>query len=147
MMALCGLNCCNNCSRKAECGGCEKCEGHSFGGMCVAAECIKNGGLEAFYQMKQTLIDEFNGLGIKDLTVTDLNLLNGFYINLEYQLPNGQKVKLLEDNHVYLGNQIEIPGSERCYGIAADNKYLLVCEYGCHGADPEIVLYKRRKIS
>lgn len=94
--------------------------------------------------MKKALIDEFNALGIKNLEVTDLNLLSGFYINLEYQLSNGQRVKLLEDNNVYWGNQIEIPGKERCYGIAADDKYLLVCEYGCNGADPEIVIYKRR---
>ena len=61
--------------------------------------------------------------------------LNGFYVNLEYPLPNGQ----------YLGNQIEIQGSGRCYGIVADEKYLLVCEYGCGGADPQIVVYKRRQ--
>ena len=71
--------------------------------------------------------------------------LNGFYVNLEYSLPNGQSVKLLEDNKVYLGNQIEIQGSGRCYGIVADEKYLLVCEYGCGGADPQIVVYKTRQ--
>ena len=53
-------------------------------------------------------------------------------------------MKLLEDHRVYLRNQIEIPGSDRCYGIVADDKYLLVCEYGCNGAEPQIVLYKRR---
>jgi len=45
---------------------------------------------------------------------------------------------------MYLGNQIEIDGKERCYGVAADENYLLVCEYGCNGLDPEIVIYKRR---
>ena len=60
-------------------------------------------------------------------------------------LPNGQPVKLLEDNKVYLGNQIELPGSGRCYGNEADEKYLLVCEYGCGGADPQIVGYQRRQ--
>lgn len=94
--------------------------------------------------MKETLIAEFNALGIQNLQVNDLNLLNGFYVNLEYPLTNGQSVKLLEDNRVYWGNQIEIPGSERCYGIVADDKYLLVCEYGCNGTEPQIVVYKRR---
>ena len=28
--------------------------------------------------------------------------------------------------------------------VVADEKFILVCEYGCNGADPEIVLYKRR---
>ena len=43
-----------------------------------------------------------------------------------------------------LGNQIEIPGSDRCYGLAADDRMLLVCEYGCGGENPEIILYKKR---
>ncbi len=77
------------------------------------------------------------------LQVNDLELLNGFFVNLEYTLPNGQLVKFLKDNNVYLGNQIEIPKSDRCYGLVADELYLLVCEYGCEGADPEIVLYKK----
>lgn len=91
------------------------------------------------------MVQEFNSLGIKDLKVKDLNLLNGFYVNLEYPLPNGQSVKLLEDDKVYLGNQIEIPGSSRCYGIVADEEFLLVCECGCYGTAPQIVVYKRRK--
>ena len=71
--------------------------------------------------------------------------LNGFYVNLEYPLRNGRTVKLLEDKKIYLGSLVEIPGSERCYGVAADDRYLLVCEYGCNGSDPEIVCYKRRE--
>lgn len=55
-----------------------------------------------------------------------------------------QSVKLLEDNCVYLGNQIEIPDSNRCYGIVADDHYLLVCEYGCNGTEPQIILYKKQ---
>ncbi len=94
--------------------------------------------------MKEMLIEEFNALEIQGLRVNDLNLLNGSYVNLEYTLTNGQSVKLLEDNRVYWGNQIEIPDSDRCYGIVADDKYLLVCEYGCNGDKPQIVLYKRR---
>jgi len=63
---------------------------------------------------------------------------------LEYVLPNGEGIKLLNDNDVYLGNQIEKPNSDRCYGVVTDSKYLLVCEYGCNGLNPEIVSYKRR---
>ena len=143
-MSICGMDCCNKCARKEECGGCKKTDGHPFGGVCVAAECIKNGGFESFNKAKQTLIDEFNSLNIKGLHVEDLNLLNGFYVNLEYPLLNGQSVKLLCDNNIYWGNQIEIPESDRCYGIVADDKYLLVCEYGCGGSEPEIIMYKKR---
>ena len=146
MISICGVECCEKCGRNEDCGGCVKTDGHPLGGTCIAAECIKQGGFEAFKNMKKALIEEFNALGIQGLQVNDLNLLNGFYINLEYRLTNGQSVKLLDDSRVYWGNQIEIPGNDRCYGIAADDKYLLVCEYGCNGAEPQIVAYVRRKI-
>ncbi len=144
MKSICGTDCCSKCNRKNDCGGCTKTEGHPFGGECIAAECIKRGGFDEFFKVKSALIDEVNALGIEHLKIDDLDLLNGFYVNLEYELPNGQTVKLLEDNNIYWGNQVEIPGSDRCYGLAVDEKYLLVCEYGCNGVDPEIVTYKRR---
>jgi len=100
--------------------------------------------MEKLLDLKPVLIEEFNSFGIKGLHLSDLNLLSGSYINLEYTLPNGQKVKLLEDDKMYLGNEIEIEGKERCYGVAADENYLLVCEYGCNGSDPEIIVYKKR---
>ena len=144
MVSICGMDCCNECGRRNDCGGCVKTDGHPFGGTCIAAECIKQGGMEELKKMKATLIEEFNALGIHGLHVNDLNLLNGSYINLEYRLTNGQSVKLLEDCRVYWGNQIEISDSDRCYGVAADDKYLLVCEYGCNGTEPQIVAYIRR---
>ncbi len=100
--------------------------------------------MEKLSNLKSTLIEELNSLGIEGLNITDLNLLNGTYINLEYNFPNGQRVKLLEDDKMYLGNQVEIEGKDRCFGVVADEKYLLVCEYGCNGLDAEIVIYKRR---
>lgn len=90
------------------------------------------------------MIEEFNSLGIEGLKVNDLNFLSGAYVNLEYCLSNGVRVKMLEDDKVYLGNQIEVPGKDRCYGIVGDADHLLVCEYGCGGTDPEIILYKKR---
>ena len=134
---------CNKCDKKDVYGGCLKTDGHPSEGMCIAAEWIKQNGYDGFLCMKQELIDEINKLNIKNLVVHDLNLLNGSYVNLEYPLPNGQSVKLLKDNNIYLGNQIEIPGNERCYGVVTDHDFLLVCEYGCNGADPQIVMYKR----
>lgn len=114
MLSICGVECCNDCDRMKDCGGCVKTDGHPLGGTCIAAECIKRGGFEEFKKLKKALIEEFNALEIQGLQVNDLNLLNGFYINLEYGLPNGQSVKLLDDRCVYWGNQIEIPGSGRC---------------------------------
>ncbi len=144
MISICGEDCCKECSRKQDCGGCTETDGHPFGGICIAAKHIKQSGFEEFLNLKNHLIQEINLLGLKDLQINDLNLLNGYYVNLEYPLPNGQFVKFLEDNNVYWGNQIEVPNSDRCYGIVADDTYLLICQYGCNGTDPEIILYKKR---
>lgn len=76
--------------------------------------------------------------------VTGLNALVGSYINPEHALPGGRTIKLPDDNKIYPGNQIHKRGSDRCCGLAADESFLPVCEYGCGGTDAEIVLYKRR---
>lgn len=144
-MPICGTDCCARCPKLESCGGCEKVNGHPFGGTCVAAECVRREGMEAFQLMKKTLIEEINILNLPGLQVNDLYLLSGEYVNLKYQLPNGKTVQLLDDRKVYLGNQVENAGSERCYGVVADESYLLVSTYGCGGEQPEIVLYKSRK--
>ena len=69
----------------------------------------------------------------------------GKYVNLEYPLTSGGTVKFLDDNSMYLGNQVECELHKgRCYGMVACVDFLLVCEYGENGADPEVVLYMRR---
>jgi len=65
---------------------------------------LKRGSFEMFKKMKEILIEEINALEIQGLHVNNLNLLNGFYVNLEYTLKNKQSVKLLEDNRVYWEN-------------------------------------------
>lgn len=93
---------------------------------------------------KEELLKEFNRLGIKDMEeVTELYQLKGDFINLEYKLPSGQTIKLWDDDKLYYGAEICKKNSARCYGLAADDRYLLVCEYGDGGADAEIVLLKR----
>jgi hypothetical protein len=95
--------------------------------------------------IKQKLIEEVNALGIADLPKIDnLFVLQGSFINQSYNI-HGNCIKLLNDNDSYWGNQVEKPGCEgRCYGIACDEHYILVCEYGKDGTDAEIVLLKKR---
>lgn len=96
--------------------------------------------------MKEQLIKEFNNLRIADLgEVTELHEGKGSFVNSEFTLPCGQLVKLWDDEKTYFINQIERKGNDRCYGLVADEKYLLVCEYGCGGKDAEIVVFKRWK--
>ena len=104
------------------------------------------GGEAGFELFKKKLIDEFNALRIDGLPPVDhLNVLAGSYINLEYRLPNGQKVKLLDDSASYLGNQLEcVFGGERCFFIAGNMDFLLVCSYEENGENPELILYKKR---
>lgn len=92
----------------------------------------------------EKLIAAFNELNIEGMDkVTELHELTGEFINCVYTLPSGQQVKLWDDNKIYLGNELCKKGSDRCYGIAADEKYLMVCEYGDNGSDAEIVVFKR----
>ena len=99
-----------------------------------------------FDQFKKQLIDEINDLHVEGMPkLESLNALVGSYVNLEYPLPNGMRVKFLNDGTTYLGNQLEsVPGGDRCFGVLANMDFILVCTYGCGGADPELVLYKKR---
>ena len=138
MKSLCGADC-TACQWNSTCPGCsdEK---------CFIAKYIKKDGKEAYEEFKQSLIDEFNALGIPGMPkITELHALVGKYVNIEYPLPSGKTVKFLNDYSMYLGNQVECELREgRCYGLLACVDFLLVCEYGENGADPEIVIYKRR---
>ena len=99
-----------------------------------------------FEEFKKSLIDEINALHIEGMPkVEKLNALVGKYVNLEYRLPNGMNVKFLDDNTTYLGNQLEPEfDGERCFGVLANMEFILICTYGEEGADPELVLYKKR---
>ena len=104
------------------------------------------GGDTKFEEFKLQLIREFNDLHIEGMPeVTSLSFLPGGYINLEYTLPNGRKVKFLDDNATYLGSQRACEfGGTRCFGIAGNMEFLLVCTYEENGENPELVMYRKR---
>ena len=106
-------------------------------------ELSDNGQFEAF---KKQVMQEINDLHIEGLPeVKKLHALVGEYVNLEYGLPNGRKVKFLEDQKTYLGNQLESEfGGERCFGILADMDFIMISTYEAGGENPELVLYKKR---
>lgn len=95
--------------------------------------------------LKQKFIDEVNALNIPDMPVIDnLFVLQGSFINLEYKM-KGNTFSILDKEKSYWGTQVEKQNSDgRCYGIACDEKYILISEYGKDGADAEIVVLKRR---
>ena len=102
-----------------------------------------NGEFEAF---KQQLIREINDLHIEGMPkVEKLNALVGSFVNLAYPLPNGTSAKFLNDGTTYLGNQLASEfGGNRCFGVLANMDFILICTYEAQGANPELVLYKKR---
>jgi len=103
-------------------------------------------GAEAFASFKKQLIEEINALHIEGMPKLEtLNALVGGYINMEYPLPNGSRVKFLDDSATYLGNQLESELEEgKCFGIAANADFILVCTYEENGENPELIVYKKR---
>lgn len=94
------------------------------------------------HPIKKIYIKEVNALGISDLHIDNLFILQGSYINQVYQI-NGNNTKLLDDNEIYWCNQVK-KSEEKCYGIACNEKFILVSEYGINGANAEIVILKKR---
>lgn len=117
MGTICGANC-DECRGRDECRGCAETCGSPFGGRCIAAEGLPHA--LALYE------------------------LPGQYVNLEYPTPGGERVRLLSDNDIYLGTQIEFADLGICYGVIADTGFILICSYSRDGSDPEIVVFKRR---
>ena len=144
----------------AECNGCKygennKCKGSSvtngcpFGRQCFVAKYILTGGKENYELFKKQLVEEVNNLNIPGMPkIEDLNPLNGSFVNLEYTLPNGQKIKFLDDNDIYLGNQVESEFNDgeivKCFGILANMEFIIESEYGTNGENPDLIVYKKR---
>lgn len=99
-----------------------------------------------FDAFKKQLIKEINALSIEGMPKVEvLNALVGKYVNLEYNLPNGTKVKFLDDQKTYLGTQLESEIVEGlCFGVLASMDFILICTYEKEGSNPELVLYKKR---
>lgn len=148
--SICGVDC-DNCGygKNNGCVGCTKSKGCPFGKKCFIAQYINTGGVDSYNLFKENLIEEFNSLNIPGMPkINELFPLNGAFVNLAYPMPSGNAVKLLDDNEIYLGNQVECEFNDgeliRCYGLVAGMDFLLICEYGANCSDPEIILYKKR---
>lgn len=150
MEAICGADC-SSCDygKNLKCKGCKETKGCPFGKQCFIAKYILTGGKDNYEIYKKQLIDEFNSLNIDGMPkIKELYALNGSFVNLEYTLPNGKNVKFLNDNEIYLGNQVECEFNDgeliRCFGLVAGMDFLLVSEYGANGDNPEIIIYRKR---
>lgn len=144
MSTYCGADC-SKCGFNGKCRGCSETCGKPFGGACIAAEYIKIGGNDMFCKFKKQIMSEFNDLKIDGLPkITELYCLCGSLVNMEYTLPNGTRTKFLKDENIYLGTQAICKETGTCFGLVADMGFLLVCTYEEDGANPELIVYKRR---
>lgn len=145
MDTICGANCAA-CHFRSDCRGCGETCGKPFGGTCVAAAYIRVGGRDAYAAFKNNLLAEVNRLletaGIPSAEA--LFELPGSFVNLEYSLPNGQKVTFLDDTRVYLGCQIEFADRGVCYGVVADTDFILICSYSVNDSEPDLLFYQKR---
>ncbi len=145
--SICGVNCAE-CPSVKNCKGCAETKGSPYGKRCFIANYVLTGCAEKYQEFKQNLITEINALKIDGMEeVKELYPLVGNFVNLEYPLPNGEKVKMLNDDEIYLGAQVKNSFDESgksCYGVVARESFILVCEYGEGGTYPEIVVFKRR---
>ena len=150
MLTICGLDC-EQCAFGANCAGCAATGGKPFGGECVLALCCTQNGYAGCAECtadgcsaKKRLADEFNALGIDGMPqVTELYALSASIVNLEFTLPGGQRTKFWNDNDVLLGTRLPKDGG-RYFGLAANGAYLMVCEYGENGSDPELICFVKR---
>ena len=106
-------------------------------------ELSDNGQFEAY---RQQLIKEINELHIEGMPkVEKLNALVGSYVNLEYTLPNGSRIRFLKDETTYLGTQLKPEyGGDRWFGVLAGMDFILISTYEKDGTNPELLLYKKR---
>ena len=145
MNSICNADC-GACTFKEGCCGCKETCGSPFGGHCIAAEYIKTGGINAYNSYKENLRTEINAL-LRSLDIPEaeaLYELPGEFVDLEYELPNGSKVKFLNGKNIYLGTQIEFADLGICYGVVADAGFILICSYSVDGSLPELIMYKKR---
>ena len=150
MKSICGADC-DNCGygKNNNCKGCKETNGCPFGKDCFVAKYILTGGEESFKSFKKQLVDEINSLSVLGMPkIKDLNPLNGSFVNLKYELPNGKIVQFLDNNEIYLGNQVECEFNDgeiiRCFGVVANMNFILISEYGPNGDNPELIIYKKR---
>lgn len=150
MKSICGADCtiCELYKNK-KCEGCSRTKGCPFGKKCWVAKYIEVGGKDSFDTLKKEIIKEINDLKIEGMPkIKELYTLNGSYVNLEYPLPNTLKVRFLNDNEIYLGNQLEClfndDNNKTCFGIVANMNFILICTYNEYGTNPELLIYKKR---
>ncbi len=147
MESICGADC-SICEYGKNAGwqGCKKTNGCPFGNQCFIAKIILEDGMEKYEELQKQLLQEINSLCVDGMPeVNQLFPLNGAFVNLEYPLPNGNRVSFLNNKVAYLGSQVvSQKDPQKCFGIVANLEFILVCTYSDGGENPALILFKKR---
>ena len=99
---------------------------------------------EELEETERGIVREINDLNIKNLPEIDvLYPVEGISFNFEYELENKTKIKLLVDDKIYLGTEIEV-NENNTYIVVADKKHILISRFDKQNLRYEIILYKKR---
>lgn len=148
--SICGVDC-SECMPESTCKGCVATNGRPFDAECIVARCCGKRDFatcgecsDSSCGLRQDIVSEFKLCGVAEAEKIDaLYALKGSFVNLEYSFESGVSVKLLDDNKIYLGTQIQ-RDENTCVGFVADENCILICEYGPEGANPRLLVYKKR---
>lgn len=146
MGSICGVNC-EKCERRVGCKGCVETFGSPFGGKCICAKKIMSCGNADYIKYKAKVAERFNDLNIEGMPkISTMYEMIGSYVNLEYCTPGGIKQKFLNDNDIYLANQVKEIGPDgkptgKCFGVVANDELMIVARYREGGEKPELIKY------
>lgn len=91
-------------------------------------------------ELVDKLIREVEKLEIPGLQLNGLYLMMGEDINFEYPMPNGTKIKILNDFSEYLTSRVKL--NDKLYELVANEKMMLVYVIEKNGSQ-EIIFFKK----
>ncbi len=90
----------------------------------------------------EKIILRVKSLGFPELEgLSALTELSGRYLNNLAQLPNGEAMRILDDEKDYLAAQVEPVNSTKCWGIAADERQIAIFIYEENGSNCELLAW------
>lgn len=105
----------------------------------IADAMSKSNKLEEKNKIKDKVIGLLKELDISELkNVDDMYELEGAYVNIESELPDGSRGKILDNLKTYLCCQIAINDTE-CYGVVSDEEIIVIYKYKNDESESKIV--------
>ena len=89
--------------------------------------------------MKEKIIEILKKLEIPEFRkLEDMCELSGEYVNMESDLPDGTRGKILDDKKTYLCCQVAINDLE-CYGVASDENRIVIYRFKKDDSESKVI--------